>query len=95
MSTLQQFVTAAAVVAGSGSYDLRPALAALDAFVGGFEDGARRNALTSARRGLASIQLDGSTNDALVREIEVRISRSTRSLKARHGLNRLTGLEAT
>ncbi|MFD1703088.1 hypothetical protein ACFSCV_08730 [Methylopila henanensis] len=76
MSTLQQFVTAAAVIAGTSSDDLGPALATLDAFVGGFEDGARRNALTSAREGLASIQLDGSTNEALVREIEFRISRS-------------------
>ena len=76
MTTLQNFLTASAVAAGSGDTNLGPALRALDAYVANFEGDAQRNALVAAKQAVSIIKLEGSVESQLSREIEARISRS-------------------
>ena len=76
MITLQDFLAAATVASGSGNADLGPALSALEAYVGNFEGGARRNALMAASKAVSIIRLEGDVRDSLAREIELRISKA-------------------
>lgn len=76
MTSIEEFVTAAAVTAGSGVRPDRGKLvASLESYLSMFKTADQRSAMLSAQGGLRDINLSGSICDFITTEIEARLTR--------------------